>query len=167
MKKHIIWTNRDLKLEDWEDCLKDWEPDITDERERWDLVYRWNDELLGDERANLNIPVPGGILCIADMGLWNGRRSGYRRVGNNIRDCLSGTCGDYVTWYVDEHGDLCCEDIHHDGTNYYTYRAWREGVSSRQKENLGQKLYQGQATRQDITRLTRRLGPEIAKVYGW
>ena len=167
MKKHIIWSNRDLKLEDWEDCLKDWEQEITDEDEQWMLVHQWNNEYLEDERANLNIDLHAGILAIADLGLWNGRRSGYKEMGTNIRNCLSGTCGDYVTWYVDELGDLRCEDCHHDGTNYYTYRAWKEGVSPLQMENLEWKIYCGKATRKDITRLTRKLGPDVAKVYGW
>ena len=32
---------------------------------------------------------------------------------------------------------------------------------------LKEKLYYGTATRADITRITRRLGDEIGKVYGW
>lgn len=32
---------------------------------------------------------------------------------------------------------------------------------------VNQKLYRGTATRADITRITQRLGDEIAKVYGW
>lgn len=171
MKKHIIWSNRDLKLEDWEDSFEElrtcFDEEIT-ENEKWDMVYQWNNEYLDDERINLNIPVPNGIICIGDLGLWNGRRFGYKeRELHNIRDCLSGTCGDYVTWYVDELGDLRCEDCHHDGTNYYTYRAWKDGVSDFRKENLKNKIYCGEATRRNITRLTRKLGPDIAKVYGW
>jgi signal recognition particle GTPase len=34
-------------------------------------------------------------------------------------------------------------------------------------ENLKEKLYRGIATRADITRITRRLGDEIAKVHGF
>jgi hypothetical protein len=32
---------------------------------------------------------------------------------------------------------------------------------------LKEKLYYGKAVRSDITRITRRLGDEIGKVYGW
>ena len=35
------------------------------------------------------------------------------------------------------------------------------------EENLKEKLYRGIATRADITRVTRRLGDEIAHVYGF
>lgn len=36
-----------------------------------------------------------------------------------------------------------------------------------QIDNLLAKIYEGRATRKDITRVTRRLGDEIAAVYGW
>ena len=40
-------------------------------------------------------------------------------------------------------------------------------MSDTQIENLKEKLYRGIATRADITRITRRLGDEIAKVHGF
>ena len=57
--------------------------------------------------------------------------------------------------------------IHHDGTNHYLYRTYKDGVSDTQIDNLKEKLYRGTATRADITRITRRLGDEIARVYGF
>lgn len=43
----------------------------------------------------------------------------------------------------------------------------RTVFSDAQIENLKEKIYRGTATRADITRITRRLGDEIGKVYGW
>jgi len=40
-------------------------------------------------------------------------------------------------------------------------------VTEEQIDRLKGKIYNGTATRADITRLTRRLGDEIARVYGW
>jgi hypothetical protein len=68
---------------------------------------------------------------------------------------------------VDKKGDFRCDDIHHDGTNHYLYRVYKDGVSEYQKDRLKEKLYEGTATRADVTRITRRLGDEIGKVYGW
>ena len=130
-------------------------------------MYQINSDYLDDERINLNIPLPRPILVIADLGLWYGRRQGYKEIeSGNIRDCLYDD-NDYVTWFVDKNGDLRCDSIHHDGTNHYLYRTYKDGVSEEQIENLKWKLYNGQATRKDITRITRRLGDEIGKVYGW
>jgi hypothetical protein len=40
-------------------------------------------------------------------------------------------------------------------------------VSEAQKDRLKEKIYHGTATRADIVRVTKRLGDEIGKVYGW
>ena len=74
---------------------------------------------------------------------------------------------EYNEWYVDRRGDLRCTAVHHDGTNHYLYRTIKDGVTDAQIENLQEKLYMGTATRADITRVTKRLGDEIGKVYGW
>ena len=107
------------------------------------------------------------ILVIGDLGLWNGRRMGYREINSgNIRDCLYGG-HDFVTWYVDSKGDLRCEDIHHDGTNYYLYRMYKPGSTQNQRDRLKEKIFEGTATEKDIARVTQRLGDRIGRVYGW
>ena len=168
MKQHIIWTNDDFDaLEEIKKDIMEDNPELTEEQ-ALRCAYETRDEYLEDEKQNLNIEVGDEIIIIADLGLWDGRRMGYKLIhSTNIRDCLSGTCGDYVTWYVDTLGDLRCDDIHHDGTNHYLYRAWKDGVSYAQRELLMQKIYCGIATRKDITRLTRKLGTYVADVYGW
>ena len=64
-------------------------------------------------------------------------------------------------------GDLRADAVHHDGTNHYLYRVFKDGVTDTQIENLQVKIYNGKATRADITRVTKRLGDEIAEVYGF
>ena len=165
-KKYIIWSNVDLNLDDWRADLLEEYPDA-DEHRLYDLMEERNASYLDDERINLNIRMNQPILVIGDLGLWFGRRSGYKEIASgNIRDCLS-DCSDYVTWYVDELGDLRCDDSHHDGTNHYLYRVYKDGVSESRKEWLKEKILAGTATRADITRVTKRLGDEIGKVYGW
>jgi hypothetical protein len=44
---------------------------------------------------------------------------------------------------------------------------YKDGVRESQIDLLKEKLYRGTATRADITRVTRRLGDDIAKVYGF
>ena len=155
-EKHVIWSNYDLDYEDWRDDLEAEYPELSEE-ERISLMYEINGDYLDDERMNLNVQLSQPILVVGDLGLWNGRRMGYKEIpSGNIRDCLYGDT-DYSTWYVDRLGDLRCDAIHHDGTNHYLS----------QIELLKEKLYRGTATRADITRVTRRLGDDIAKVYGF
>jgi len=164
--RHIIWSNYDLDYEDWRDDLEAEYPDMS-EQERISLMYEINDSYLDDERMNLNVQLSQPILMIADIGRWDGRYTGYGEIkSGNIRDCLYSSL-DYATWYVDRLGDLRCDAVHHDGTNYYLYRAYKTGVRESQIELLKEKLYEGKATRADITRITRRLGDDVAKVYGF
>ena len=167
-QKHLIWSNFDLDYEDWRDDLEAEYPELS-EQERMDLMHEINNNYLDDERANLNIQLGQPILIIADLGLWTGRHMGYKEIeSGNIRDCLySGRDIEYSTWYVDKLGDLRCDAIHHDGTNHLLYRTYKPGVRDSQIDLLKEKLYCGKATRADITRITRRLGDEIGKVYGW
>ena len=164
--RHIIWSNYDLDYEDWRDDLEAEYPDLTEEQ-RIALMYEINGDYLDDERVNLDIQLSQPILVIGDLGLWYGRRSGYKEIkSGNIRDCLYADT-DYSTWYVDRLGDLRCDALHHDGTNHYLYRAYKDGVRESQIDLLKDKLYRGIATRADVTRITRRLGDDIARVYGF
>lgn len=163
---HLIWSNYHLDIDDWRDDLLEEHPDAS-ESELWQLMYEQNDSYLDDERMNLNIQMEGPILVIGDLGRWNGRFSGYKEIASgNIRDCLYSDT-DYSTWYVDRLGDLRCDAVHHDGTDHYLYRAYKPGITDAQVDRLKEKIYYGVATRADITRITRRLGDDIGKVYGW
>lgn len=165
-EKHVIWSNYDLNYDDWKVDLEEQYPGLSED-ERISLMYEINGDYLDDERRNLNIQLDRPILVTGDLGLWNGRRSGYKEIeSGNIRDCLYADT-DYNTWYVDQLGDLRCDAIHHDGTNHYLYRAYKDGISDSQIDLLKEKLHDGTATRADITRATRRLGDDIARVYGF
>ena len=156
----------DEAREYYQDCQREYLEDdgYTVSDEEWgEEVCRW----LDDERMNLNVQLSQPILVVGDLGLWNGRRMGYKEIpSGNIRDCLYSDT-DYSTLYVDRLCYLRCDAIHHDGTNFYLYRVYKDSASPSQIELLKEKLYRGIATRADITRVTRRLGDDIAKVYGF
>lgn len=163
---HLIWSNWHLDYEDQRDFYEEAYPELSEE-ERIQLMYESNADSLNDERANLDIQLEQPILVIADLGLWNGRRMAFKEIeSGKISECLYDQA-DFCTWFVDQLGDLRCDALHHDGENYYLYRVRREGVSDEQIEGLKWKLHCHKATRADINRLTRRLGDEIGKVYGW
>lgn len=176
-RKHIIWSDENLDPEDWKESFKEYiemnnlDIDPNDEEELYKYMVETNDEYLSDERINLNINVPDTdtVLVIADLEFWDGRCSAYREIhADKISDCLyTDPDTDYTTWYLDNRGDFCCDQIHHDGTNHLCFRAYKPNMTEAQKENLKAKLYMDTATRADITRVTQRLGDEIAKVYGW
>lgn len=162
--RHIIWSNQNLDVDDWREDYKEFleanelDDDPNDEQALYEWMEETNYDYLSDERVNLNVQLSQPIIVIGDIGRWNGRVMGYKDIpSGNIRDCLYADT-DYTEWYVDKYGDLRADATHHDGTNHYLYRVFKEGVSETQMENLRDKIYHGKATRADITRLTRRLG---------
>lgn len=164
--KNIIWSDIDLDFDDWKENLQADNPEMRED-ELYYLMCEINSDYLNDVRDNLNIEFPKPIIAIADLGLWNGRKSGYKIIeSGNIKDCLYSDC-DLNEWYVDRKGDLRCTAVHHDGTNHYLYRVIKENVTENQVDRLTNLIYSGKATRADIVRVTNRLGDEIGKVYGW
>ncbi len=174
--KFVVWSNFDLDIEDgWREAYEEFleinrlDLDPNDEYAIHQYMQETNANYLDDERMNLDVELSGNIVAIADLGLWNGRRMGYQEIGsNNIKDCLAPyrSC-DYHEWYVDQQGDLRCRAAHHDGTNNVLYRAYRDDVTEEQIEEFLNKVYEGKATQDDIETVTRRIGDEVAKVYGW
>ena len=164
MKRHIIWSNRNLDLADWKDFLEEEYPEVTDEYEQYELISEMNMEYLRDERCNLSEKVDGRILVIADLGLWDGRRQGYKILDNTISDILYDENGEYLEWYGDGY-NIKATVSHHDGTNFYEYRVIRE---DRNIENLLDAIYNGEEiNRKKLNYYTKSLYPYIAKIYGW
>ena len=172
MKKDVQYTIYDSFaylddefMDSLRESLAETDPDYTVD-DLWNYYNDYATMSYEDVLINCDIETEGQIITIADLGLWNGRHSGYRLLDErNIRACLSSEYD--PKWYVDYNGDLRCEDRHHDGTNCYLYRELRTNLSDQQIDNFLSKIYNGTVTRKDITRYTIRLGDRIAKVYGW
>lgn len=169
MKKRIIWSNMNIDPDDWKEGYKEiaeengWNEDTDDENNLWNYIYEELDHYIDDERMNLDVTTDGRILVVADLGLWYGRRQGYRILDGNVKNILSADV-DYVEWYSDGY-NIKATAAHHDGTNYYEYRVIRE---DRNIQNLLDAIYNGEEiTRKKLNYYTRSLEPYVRRVYGW
>ena len=106
MKKHLIWTN--YELEEDRKWIEEEYPEM-EEDEREELLQEMIADNLDADRDNLDILVSGEILVIADLGLWFGRRTGYKEITSRR---ISDNSTEYATWWVDERGDLCAVKLH-------------------------------------------------------
>lgn len=143
---------------------EEYEETLTEDRiynECWEMM----DTCFEDERYMLKYISEGSVIAIADLGLWNGRRCGYKEL-RGLSDVMYSSC-DYQRIYVDSNGDLRKDESHHDGSNSILYRYWKDGLTDEQKENFLDKIYNGKITSRDITKYTRKAGLEIACRYGW
>ena len=165
-REHIIWSNIDLDFDDWKEDLMDQYPD----KSEYDLIqemYNLNDMYIDDERANLSVELPHPIFAFADLGLWNGRVTAIKRFGNNISEVLYSEC-ERCKWYVDEKGEFKFTGIHHDGTNYYTYRMLNQDDDWDNIFNeFADRIFEKLPIDDLIEKYTVPIGPYIQNVYGW
>lgn len=170
MKKHIIWSNRDIDFDQWKEDYIEYrkefeyeEPENVSDDDVWAFIHDSLSIYLDDEMANLDRPTDGRMIAIASLGLWNGRVPGYRILGRNANEIFRASA-DYTEWYSDGH-NIRATATHHDGTNFYEFRVIRE---DRNIDNLLNAIYSGeQITRKKLNYYTRSLQPYIARAYGW
>lgn len=161
MKKKIntIWNSDIGPIENWED--------EDGNQMSYEDANELNEIYLNDERANLDIETNQMIICIGDIGLWNGRRSGYKLLGNNVKNILQPhmDCTSENHWY-DDGKDICHDEAHHDGTCYYKYRLLK-GATREEQEYNAEKLFSKPLTSQRVGKFTTSLRPLVSNVYGW
>lgn len=145
MKKHIIYDSN-------------WAIEESDGDDFYDFHF-------DDEVGNLNQEVENGIICIAELHLWNGVKSGYKILErDNLNEILYTGCGDYKKVLLENH-DVVMYDTHHDGTNRYIFR---EIKNNDKIHNLTDKIYNNNNfTQKDVTRYTKSLSERVKKIYGW
>ena len=129
--------------EDWDRCWFENEQSVMEKLDR-----KWNE-----------------VIAIAGLGLWNGRRTGYKDY-RHLQDIMYTSC-DYEKIYVDGYGNLRKRESHHDGVNTILYRQWKDDITDIQKDNFRNKCYEGCLTKQDIYRYTKSLGKLFCEYYGW
>lgn len=161
----VIWNNNDY--DEWEKCmLEDYPDEASREEENIEISYERymedRDNDLYDERANLDVPVDGVIVCFADLGLWDGHHQGAKKFGSYVKNILHSNC-EFNDWFCDRY-NVRCEASHHDGSNSYLYRVAKD---EEQANRLVQAIAYEGMTEEEFRKATRSLRPYVAKVYGW
>lgn len=165
--KKIIWSNVNLNVEDWRDGYIEFceynniTPGGDDDLIDWMITTNFN--YLDDEIANLNKRLDDYIIVIADLGLWNGRKTAYKISRANL-NAIFNAADDYTEFYGDGR-EIRATGYHHDGTNYYLFRQLRPG---RDPEKLLDDIYNGrEISPQKLNYYTRSIYKDVATVYGW
>lgn len=179
MNEHIIYqtmgfdTRTSEELEkDYRECIGIEEGETVTDAD----VYAWHSEnysiyqtlYFDDEQANLNVELDEKIIAIASMGLWDGRRNGYKELSYNLKDIFTvwQSCDD-IKLYADRY-DVRGEGHHHDGRNYVLFRKWADSATERNRERTLNAIYCGRPEADKlIKRYTRSIRPDVKKIYGW
>ena len=163
MKKRI-WSNGYEAIKSIADDTKEENPDLAGDV-IWAMADELNEEYFMEDMESLRKEI-GDMIIIADLDLWDGHRTAIKEVSGSIADLPSICVGEIMDWYVED-GEMWIDDKHHDGTNRYRIRAWKDGVSRLAKDCFHYILEKGALTEDDIENLTRPLGSVVAKAYGW
>lgn len=163
--KQIIWTS-EYFLDDearaaYEECKREHLEDEgykVSDREWAEVV----NDYLSDERMNLDKPVNGIIIAFADLGLWRGRRQGFKILGQNINDIFSVTEDDNE-WYGDGY-NVRGRLSHHDGTHHILYRVAKDREDA---ERIAEQIFNLEIDEAGFRKRTRSLYPYVAEIYGW
>ena len=163
--KQIIWSSdyyiNDEAQTEYENAMRELleDEDYSVSDRQWAEVV---DGYLSDERMNLDKPVDGIIVAFADLGLWNGRRQGFKILGSTIKD-IFGVSEDDNERYGDGfniRGSL----THHDGTHFVLYRVAKDRDEA---ERIAGKIYNKEIDEAGFRKRTRSLYPYVADIYGW
>lgn len=167
--KHIIYDN----YEDF-DTMDNTKQQISERQEipieevTEQMVYdEWGEQLdfwFSDEQENLNEQLEGDIIAIADLGLWNGRFSGYKILGNNLNEIMSFGNHDYIKIYSDGY-NIRKESSHHDGTNHILFRMVR---NDRNIDHFTDMIYNKKPiTKNMLNYYTKSIEKNVRNIYGW
>ena len=159
MEKKTIWDENDfIALEDIQEDYPDYSASELAQIAA-DMLY----ERLEDERANLDIEVDRTIVCLADLGFWNGRRKAWKVMGSNINDILHRQLDDsYCHWFYDpETENICGSEAHHDNTHQYIYRMVDDDTLEVAQEGEVPNVYDY------LMMHSQSIAEPVKKVYGW
>ena len=134
--------------------------DLSEEELDYVENYAFDDELINLKGTFTEQP----IIAIADMGLWNGRRQGYRVCSTQLSDILTIGNEDNIVLYFDGF-NVRKTAHHHDGTNYILFREFRPNVN---QDKFCDMVYNGETIdNKTLNRYTRSLKRYVKSVYGF
>lgn len=172
-KKHILWGNYDLNLEEWKDFLEEENLLNEDEETQYNAIWYENQSYLEDTREDLqsieeeDFPYGWGILVIGSLGLWDGVHVGYKFI-KNLADALYSD-DDYYELYCDGY-HLRARGSHHDGNNGYTFLLFsgnKDYLTTGEDKFLYDLVYGHHISKARWHKYTRSIRPYIRDYYGW
>lgn len=171
LKQHVIYDSRyneeDFKImaEEWAECQNDWldddEESVTADDYTMEQYYEDLDRWLDDEKLNLNKELDGVIIAYADLGFWNGRNIGYKKLGSNFISIFENFSCDDVYFYADRF-NVRADGWHHDGTHHILFRL----CPYDKVDAVCAKIY-NRCTEEQFMRMTKSIVNVPKKVFGW
>ena len=114
------------------------------------------------EERNLDKKLDGIVITFADLGFWDGRKTGARVMGRNLNSILN-TCGCDTGEFFTNNGNVKANLHHHDGTQHLTFRL----VSFNKANKIMDMAHEGKLTWEYFRRNSKSLIGFLNEIYGW
>lgn len=172
MKERILYN--DLLTEEEENDIiegyaecNDVNIEDIDEELKYAIISDYLEMDREDLDINCNVYLANPILVIADVGTWDGRKTGYKIINSGLLSDIfhmNDEC-DYHKYYSDGY-NIHCKAIHYDGTNYYEFREIKnmDNIDTFLDNLLNDKYTND---RRMLNYYTKSILPEFKKIYGF
>ena len=172
MKERILYNDllteeeENNIIEDYAEC-NDVNIEDIDEELKYTIVSDYLEMDREDLDINCNVYLENPILVIADVGRWDGRRTGYKIINSGLLSDIfhmNDACN-YHKYYSFGY-NIHCKAIHHDGTNYYEFREIKnmDNIDTFLDNLLNDKYTNN---RRMLNYYTKSILPEFKKIYGF
>ena len=166
MERYTIWSNRDLKLDDWRETVLENAPELAgDEAAMERRMLELNNLRLLDARINFDEELDGAILAIGEVRVGEETAPVYKLFPSQNPSAIFYTDSPTAEWYVDTDGELRSFHEYPGGTVSVRYRVFRENTEPEIVQLLMERIGAGLAPEELIRRHTTRLGEHAALIY--
>ncbi len=164
--KYVIWSNLDLKLDDWRERVLENNPELSgDESAMEKRMGELNNLLLLDARINFDEELDGPILAIGEVRVGEESAPVYKLYPSGNPSAIFYTDSIGAEWYVDTDGELKSLHRYPGGTVQVRYRVFKQNTEPAIQQRLMELIGGGLAPEELIREHTDRLGDHAAKIY--
>ncbi len=166
MERYIIWSNLDLRLDDWRERVLADDPSLAGDEARMEKrMVELNNLRLLDARINFDEELDGPILAMGEVRVGEESAPVYKLYPSGNPTSIFYTDSPFAEYAVDEDGELRSIHRYPGGTITVRYRVFKQNTEPEIQQRLCELIGGGVAPEELIRAHTDRLGEHAAKIY--
>ena len=166
MERYVIWSNLDLKLDDWRERVLAESPALAgDEAAMEKRMVELNNLRLLDARINFDEELDGPIMAVGEVRVGEETAPVYKLYPSGNPTSIFYTDSPLAEFAVDEDGELRSFHQYPGGTITVRYRVFKQNTEPAILERLCELAAKGLLAEELLRAHTTRLGEHAAKIY--
>ena len=166
MERYVIWSNLDLKLDDWRGRVLAEDPALAgDEAAMERRMVELNNLRLLDARINFDEELDGAILALGEVRVGEESAPVYKLYPSGNPTSIFYTDSPLAEYAVDEDGELRSVHRYPGGTVTVRYRVFKPNTEPGLQQRLMELAGKGLLAEELLREHTERLGEHAAKIY--